>query len=112
MTLIHQGQLYSALLVSNPPYGIDWSPVYAHGEQVGVQRGSIIAAINDKDIYELDHTLAATEPRDAFQRCDISLTLCIYLHRKPRVEIWKDNKMAWTHIIRTAIRGGASNDPK
>jgi hypothetical protein len=46
MTLVHQGQLYSALLVSNPPYGIDWSPcgnfalvkrVYAHGEQAGFQ---------------------------------------------------------------------------
>jgi hypothetical protein len=76
MTLIHQGRLYTVTMLSNPPYGIDWSPcgnfalvkrTYAYGAKAGVKRGAIIAKVNDKTLYELDHIFCATELRDAFE---------------------------------------------
>jgi hypothetical protein len=87
MTFIHHGQLYSVVLLSNPPYGIDWSPcgnfalvkrAYAFGADAGIKVGSIVAAVNEKSIYELDHTGCATELRDAFESKSkqIELKLC------------------------------------
>ena len=86
MTFIHHGQLYSVVLLSNPPYGIDWSPcgnfslvqrAYAFSADAGVKSGSIIAAVNEKSIYELDHTGCATELRNAFEsKSKIDLRLC------------------------------------
>ena len=88
MTLIHKGLLYTVTMLTNPPYGIDWSPcgnfalvkrTYAQGATAGVKRGAIIAKVNDKDIiYDgLDHTMCATELREAFQAGkEIQLQLC------------------------------------
>jgi hypothetical protein len=86
MTFILHGKLYSVLLLSNPPYGIEWSPCgnfalvkrsYGHGASAGVKRGSIIAAINDTTMHDLDHTNAAAELREAFDAKEgIHLQLC------------------------------------
>jgi hypothetical protein len=86
MTFIRHGQLYYVVLLSNPPYGIDWSPcgnfalvqrAYAFGADAGVKTGSIVAAVNEKSIYELDHTGCATELRNAFEsKSKIELKLC------------------------------------
>lgn len=89
MTLLHGGQVYSVVLLSNPPFGIDWAPCAnlclvkkAHGkaQEAGIVAGSIITRIasthqpnNDEatssssgrisvDLMRddtLDHTLAA-----------------------------------------------------
>lgn len=88
MTFIYQGRLYSVVLLSNPPYGIDWAPCgnfalvkrsHGYAQEAGVLKGSIIASINStRDIHELDHTLAATTLRTLFNnRQEIHLTLCI-----------------------------------
>jgi hypothetical protein len=87
MTFIHHGRLYSVVLLSNPPYGIDWSPcgnfalvqrAYAFGADAGVKTGSLVAAVNEKSIYELDHTGCAAELRNAFaSKSKIELKLCL-----------------------------------
>jgi hypothetical protein len=105
MTLIYQGRLYSVVLLSNPPYGVDWAPCgnfalvkkVSHSSpagESGVVKGSIIASITDcssttdngsvvglpiaRDISEMDHTLAAESLRTLrSNRRDIQLTLCI-----------------------------------
>ena len=86
MTLIKDGKLYSVVLLSAPPYGIDWAPcgnfalvkkTYAFGADAGVKRGSIITALNGKSVYELDHTACAVELRQAFEsKSKIELGLC------------------------------------
>ncbi len=88
LIVIYQGHLRSAVLLSNPPYGIDWAPCgnfalvkrsYAHAHEAGIVKGSIIACINaGKDIHELDHTQAASILRNLYvNRQAIHLTLCI-----------------------------------
>ena len=86
MTFILHGELYSVIFLSIPPYGIDWSPcgnfalvkrAYAFGAEAGVKRGSIVAAVADKTIHDLDHTTCAAELRKAFaSKMRIDLQLC------------------------------------
>ena len=100
MTFIHQGRLYSVVFLSNPPYGMDWAPCgnfalvkrsYAHAQQAGVLKGSIIANITSSvqqqqqqqgDILDLDHTSAASTLKALLTTSpsndnNILLTLCI-----------------------------------
>ena len=86
MTFIYLGKLYSVLFLSNPPYGIEWSPCgnfalvkrsYGHGASIGIKRGSLVAAVNGTTLQDLDHTTAAAELRQAFESNDgIELQLC------------------------------------
>ena len=86
LTLIHKGHLYKATLLSNPPYGIDWSPcgnfalvkrVTGYGAKVGIKRGAIVAKVNEKTLHDMDHTDCATELRDLFERGQrMELKLC------------------------------------
>lgn len=95
MTLIHHGRVYSVVLLSNPPYGIDWGPcgnfalvrkVSGRAEKAGVRRGSLIARLTSDssshikpDIYELDHSLAAETVRQltVVPHREIKVALCI-----------------------------------
>jgi len=77
LTLVKDRHPYSVLLLSNPPYGMTWAPcgnfalvqrAYSFGEEAGVQKGSIIASINESiDLQQLDHLLAAQELRRSSQ---------------------------------------------
>jgi hypothetical protein len=55
LKLIHDGIVYTVVLVTGAPFGISWAPAgnfalvqrtYAHAQKAGVKRGCIVAAVN------------------------------------------------------------------
>jgi hypothetical protein len=86
LTFIKNGELYSVLMLSNPPWGISWAPcgnfplvkrAYSLAADAGVRPGSLVAAVNGKSFREMDHAETALELRDLFQSGqEIHLTLC------------------------------------
>jgi hypothetical protein len=86
MTFYKSGKLYSVLLLTGAPFGIEWAscgqfPVvqrsYSHAAQAGVKRGSLVARINSISLKNMDHQVAASLIRLAVERGeDIHLLLC------------------------------------
>lgn len=86
LELIHGGQLFTVLMLSNPPWGIHWAPcanlclvkrVYSHAAEAGVKRGSLVAAVNGKTLRALDHADMAMTIRDEFASSkDLNIQLC------------------------------------
>jgi hypothetical protein len=84
MTFIRNGHTYSVLLVSSPPYGVEWAPCGnfalvkrndgAHGE---IPKGAIVACVNENPIDDLDHTTSAKYIKEAMELgLPIDLKLC------------------------------------
>ena len=76
LQLIHQGKLFHVTLLSNPPWGITWAPcgnfplvkrVYSFAADAGVQKGSLVAAVNDRSVRDMDHEDAALYLRELFE---------------------------------------------
>lgn len=72
LEFIHQGQLFSVLFLSNPPWGISWAPcgnfpliqrVYRHAATAGVPKGALLTAVNETSCRLLDHAATAAELR-------------------------------------------------
>lgn len=86
MTFYKQGSLYSVLLLSGVPFGIQWAScgqfplvqrAYSFAAQAGVRRGSLVAAINDTSMRNLNHAVAASLIQQLIQsQQEIHLTLC------------------------------------
>lgn len=89
MTFILRGRCYSVILLSNPPYGIDWAPcgsfclvkkVHSGRAAVaGIRPASIVASINGaQSIYDLDNisTAAAALNELSSKQQTIQLQLC------------------------------------
>jgi hypothetical protein len=86
LTFIKNGELYTVLMLSNPPWGISWAPcgnfplvkrAYSLAADAGVRPGSLVAAVNGKSFREMDHAATALELRDLFQSGqEIHMTLC------------------------------------
>ena len=77
LRFIRNGQLLDVLLVSNPPWGITWAPcgnfslvkrVYSFAAESGVQRGSLLAAVNDRTARDMDHADTALALRALFEQ--------------------------------------------
>ena len=75
LRLIHSGRLYTALLLSPPPFGISWAPCgnfalvqrsYSHAEKAGVRRGCIVASVSGRSFRRLDHGETAAELKVRF----------------------------------------------
>lgn len=84
MTFIRNGHTYSVLLVSSPPFGIEWAPCGnfalvkrndgTHGE---IPRGAIVGCVNENPIDDLDHTTSAKYIKEAMDLgLPIELKLC------------------------------------
>jgi len=84
LTFIRNGQLYSVLLLANPPYGIEWAPCgnFAlvkrnDGGHTDIPRGSIIAGVNENPIDDLDHLTSATFLKEAMDlELPIDMLVC------------------------------------
>ena len=85
MTLILRGTLYTVTLLASAPFGISWASCgqyplvqrsYSHAAQAGVQRGSLVAAINGISMRSMDHQVAAQVVSDLVQaQQEIRMTL-------------------------------------
>lgn len=101
MTFIRNGQLYSVLLLANPPYGIEWAPCgnFAlikknDGKHPEIARGSIIAGVNENPIDDLDHLTSATFIKEAM---DLGLAIDMLICWPPataRSGHWERNEIA------------------
>jgi hypothetical protein len=111
MVVIYEGRLHSFLLLSNPPYGIDWAPCgnfclvkkcKGIALQAGILPGSIMTRIRSHNNsqkkttvvhswQDLDHTLAGSTLRNLYStgHDDISMSFCI-LPRKARSGYYED----------------------
>jgi len=75
LRLIRKGQVYSCVMFSDPPYGITWAPcgqfplvqkAYSFAKDAGAKKGSLLVAVNQQSIRELDHQEIATRIRSLF----------------------------------------------
>lgn len=86
MTFIKNGKLYKVLFLSSPPWGISWAScgnfplvkrVYSFAALAGIQRGSIVASVQNETFRDHDHAGLAHVLRNSFvNKDDIHLTLC------------------------------------
>jgi hypothetical protein len=86
MTFYKSGKLYSVVLLTGAPFGIEWASCgqfplvqrsYSHAAQAGVKRGSLVARINSISLKNMDHQVAASLIRLAVEQGeDIRLLLC------------------------------------
>ena len=87
LKLIHDGIVYTVVLVTGAPFGISWAPAgnfalvqrtYAHAQKAGVKRGCIVAAVNDKSLRNMDHLDTAMELKDQFNKGKNIRIVCVY----------------------------------
>lgn len=70
-------RIYTVIMLSNPVWGIQWSPaasnmplvkrVYSFAADAGLRRGSLVAAVNGRTFRDMDHVQTATHIRDLFE---------------------------------------------
>lgn len=76
LKFVHQKQLYTVILLSNPLWGVQWAPaatnmplvqrVYAQAAEAGLRRGSLVAAVNGRTFRDMDHVQTALHIRDLY----------------------------------------------
>eukprot|EP00980_Cylindrotheca_fusiformis_P003946 scaffold871_cov130-Cylindrotheca_fusiformis.AAC.23 len=84
MSFIRNGYTYTVLLLSDPPYGIEWGPCgnFAlvkrnEGTHEEISRGAIVGGVNENPIDDLDHTTSAKYIKEAIDvGMAIDLKLC------------------------------------
>ena len=136
MVVIYEGRLLSFLLLSNPPYGIDWAPCgnfclvkkcKGKAVQAGILPGSILTGIHSHQgrrrthpplpptqnptavqWQDLDHTLAGSTLRNLYAtgQDDIHISLCI-LPRKARSGFYEDGD----NILEPSATSQKTEDP-
>jgi hypothetical protein len=77
LKFVHQRQIYSVILLSNPFWGIQWASaapnmplvkrVYSIAAEVGLRKGSIVTAVNGRTLRDMDHVQTALHIRDLFE---------------------------------------------
>ena len=87
LKLIKDGVLYNIVLMSGTPLGISWAPcanfalvqrTYAMAQKVGVRRGCIVAAVNDKNLRSMNHLDTAIYLKDQFDKGLAIRVVCVY----------------------------------
>jgi len=87
LKLIKDGIVYSAVLMTKPPFGISWAPcgnfaliqrTYSLAQKAGVRRGCIVAAVNDKSLREMNHLDTAMYLKDQFDKGKDIRVVCVF----------------------------------
>ena len=84
--LIKDGVMYTAILLGKAPFGVSWAPcgnfalvqrTYSYAQKAGVRRGCLVAAVNGRNLRNMDHEQTASVLRDSFiSKQTIHLTCC------------------------------------
>ena len=86
LKLIKDGVMYTAILLGKAPFGVSWAPCgnfalvqrsYSYAQKAGVRRGCLVAAVNGRNLRNMDHEQTASVLRDSFiSKQTIHLTCC------------------------------------